>query len=140
MINNIDRRQFVQRLGMGTMGLLVLDSCSTSSPDLILHNANIYTSNPSFPKSQAIAISNGKIMAVGNDRDILYLAGSKTRKLDIGGKTITPGFIDAHSHPASSGYEHLRNVDCDLRSIGEIQDAIKKSILIQTTWRLGFRF
>jgi predicted amidohydrolase YtcJ len=142
MINNIDRRQFVQRLGMGTMGLLVLDSCSTSSPDLILHNANIYTSNPSFPKSQAIAISNGKIMAVGNDRDILYLAGSKTRKLDIGGKTITPGFIDAHSHPASSGYEHLRNVDCDLRSIGEIQDAIKKASLSKPPgdWVSGFKY
>ncbi len=142
MIKNVDRRQFVQTLGMGTMGLVVLNSCSSSSPELILHNANIYTSNPNFPKSQAIAINNGEIVAVGTDSDILHLAGSKTRKVDIGGKTITPGFIDAHSHPASSGYEHLKSVDCDLRSISKIQDAIQQAVSEKPPgeWILGFKY
>lgn len=142
MIKNIDRRQFVQTLGMGSMGLMVLNSCSTSSPELILHNANIYTSNPKFSKAEAIAISNGAIVAVGTNRDILNLAGSKTHNLDIGGKTITPGFIDAHSHPASSGLRHLRMADCDLRSI----EAIKKLIHEETKkkapgeWVRGFKY
>jgi len=142
MIHNLDRRQFVQTLGMGTMGLLVLNSCSTSSPELILHNANIYTSDPKQPKSQAIAISNGKIVAVGTDKDILYLSSSKTHKIDMGGKTITPGFIDAHSHPAYSGNAHLRNVDCDLRSIKEIQDALKEASLKKPPgeWIFGFKY
>ncbi len=142
MIHNLDRRQFVQTLGMGTMGLLVLNSCSTSSPELILHNANIYTSDPSQPKSQAIAISNGKIVAVGTDKDILYLSSSKTHKMNMGGKTITPGFIDAHSHPAYSGNAHLRNVDCDLRSIKEIQDALKEASLKKPPgeWVFGFKY
>lgn len=142
MINNIDRRQFVQTLGMGTMGLLVLNSCSTSRPELILHNANIYTSDPNQPKSQAVAISNGKIVAVGTDEDILNLSSSKTRKMNMGGKTITPGFIDAHSHPAYSGNAHLRNVDCDLRSIKEIQDALKEASLKKAPgeWIFGFKY
>jgi predicted amidohydrolase YtcJ len=142
MIKNIDRRQFVQTLGMGTMGLIVLNSCSTSSPELILHNANIYTSNPKFPKSQAIAISNGKIIAVGSDSDILHFAGSTTRKINIGGKTITPGFIDAHSHPAYSGNRHLKNVDCDLRSIKAIQQALKTESLKKAPgeWVSGFKY
>ena len=142
MIKTVDRRQFVQTLGMGTMGLVVLNSCSSSGPELILHNANIYTSNPNFPKSQAIAINNGEIVAVGSDSDILHLAGSNTRKVDIGGKTITPGFIDAHSHPASSGYEHLKSVDCDLRSISKIQDAIQQAALEKPPgeWVLGFKY
>ncbi len=142
MIKNIDRRQFVQTLGMGTMGLIALNSCSTSSPELILHNANIYTSNPKFPKSQAIAISNGKIIAVGSDSNILHLAGSATRKINIGGKTITPGFIDAHSHPAQSGVAHLKNVDCDLRSIQAIKNAIKSKSNNKAPgeWILGFKY
>ena len=140
--NYINRRKFVQTLGVGTVGFMVWNSCSSTGPELILHNANVYTSNPNVPKAQAIAISNGKIIAVGSNDDILHLAGSNTRKIDIGGNTITPGFIDAHSHPASSGYEHLRNVDCDLRSIGAIQDAIKKGSLTKAPgdWVMGFKY
>ncbi len=136
------RRQFVNTLGMGTMGLMVFNSCSQSNPEIILHNANIHTSNPRVPKAQAVAISNGKIIAVGSDSDILHLADSITRKINIGGKTITPGFIDAHSHPAGSGLSHLRKVDCDLRSILAIKDAIREKVIKTPPgeWVRGFKY
>ncbi|MEO9510573.1 MAG: amidohydrolase [Flavobacteriaceae bacterium] len=143
MKRNINRRQFVNTLGMGTMGLIAFNSClSQSSPEIILHNSNIYTSNPGMPKAQAIAIGNGKIVAVGSDSDILHLAGSTTRKINIGGKTITPGFIDSHSHPAYSGNRHLRNVDCDLRSIKAILKALKSESLNKAPgeWLCGFKY
>lgn len=142
MKRRINRRQFVNTLGMGTMGLMVLNSCSQANPEIILHNSNIHTSNPKLPKAQAIAISNGKIVAVGSDSDILNLAGSTTRKINIGGKTITPGFIDAHSHPAGSGLSHLRKVDCDLRSIRAIQDAIREKVIKTPPgeWVRGFKY
>jgi predicted amidohydrolase YtcJ len=142
MKRNVNRRQFVSTLGMGTVGLMLLKSCSQSNPELILHNANLYTSNPRLPKARALAISNGKIIAVGSDSDILHLAGSTTQKIDIGGKTITPGFIDAHSHPAISGTLHLMNVDCDLRSIGAIQEALKEESLKKAPgeWISGFKY
>ena len=142
MKRNFNRRQFMGTLGMGTMGVIMLNSCSSSGPDVVLHNANIFTSNPAQPKAQAIAFSNGQIVAVGSDSDVLNLAGSSTQKIDIGGKTITPGFIDAHSHPASSGLRHLRSVDCDLRSIKAIQDAIRDKSLNTPPgdWISGFKY
>ena len=144
MKSNINRRQFVGTLGMGAVGLTIFNGCSSqgTKADLVLHNANIFTSNPDFPKAEAIAISNGKVVAVGSNDDIMGLSGASTRKMDIGGKTITPGFIDAHSHPASSGRSHLRNVDCDLRSI----EAIKKTISERVAntppgeWVSGFKY
>lgn len=142
MERRIKRRQFIGTLGMGTVGLIALNSCSQTSADLILHNANIYTSNPTQAKAQAVAISNGRIVAVGSNSDILNLAGSSTHKIDLGGKTITPGFIDAHSHPASSGLSHLRKVDCDLRSIRAIQDALREKAgkTPPGDWVRGFKY
>ena len=127
---------------MGTLGCMVLNSCSQSSPETILHNANIFTSNPGQPKAQAIAFSDGRIVAVGSDADILHLAGSSTTKINIGRKTITPGFIDAHTHPAYAGRRHLQNVDCDLRSIKAIQDVLKSQSLKTPPgdWISGFKY
>ena len=53
-------------------------------PDLVLYNANIYTVDAQQPTARAIAILNGRVMAVGHDKEILKLAGSRTVKTDIG--------------------------------------------------------
>jgi predicted amidohydrolase YtcJ len=63
-------------------------------------------------------------LALGSDADVLHLATVGTKKIDLGKKTVLPGFIDAHSHPAMAGVMHLRMVDCDLRSISEIVAAL----------------
>ena len=114
----------------------------THHPDLILYNAHIITSDPSNPVAYAVAIKGEHIVAIGTNDEVLHLASGFTKKVDLGGKTVTPGFIDAHSHPASSGRAHLRNVDCDLRSIGAIQNAIKEraSITPKGEWILGFKY
>lgn len=68
-------------------------------PDLILHNAEIVTMDSDQPIASAIAITGDTIIAVGQDADILELAvGDHTQVLDLHGLTITPGFIDSHSH------------------------------------------
>ena len=72
----------------------------------------------------------------------MNLASARVRKIDLGGKTVLPGFIDAHSHPASAGLQHLKSVDCDLRSIREIVTALRERA--QKTppgeWVLGFKY
>ena len=73
------------------------------SPNLILHNGNVITVNAPRPKCQAIAIWQGKIVALGSDAEILALAGSGSRKMDLQGKTVLPGFIDPHQHLLSYG-------------------------------------
>ena len=70
------------------------------------------------------------------------MAAGGARKVDLGGNTVLPGFIDAHTHPAMAGLDHLRMVDCDLRSIADILAALRKRAA-QTApgeWVLGFKY
>jgi len=111
-------------------------------PDLILHNGNLWTVDPRAPRAQAVAISDGRFLAVGTNDEILSFATSRSRKVDLGKKTVLPGFIDAHSHPAESGRLHLRQVDCDLRSIKAIQAALRERAAKTPPgeWVLGFKY
>lgn len=90
--------------------LLLFTSCSSQQKaDLIIHNAKIYTVDEQFSVAEAMAVLNGKIIAIGTNDDILkqYQSDSVT---DAGGKTVFPGFNDAHAHFA--GYaSSLQSVD-----------------------------
>jgi len=136
-MKNLSRRQF-----LASVGPLAMVTFYRENPDIILYNANIITVNPKQPMAEAIAIINDKIVAIGNNESILKLASGFTKKVDVENKTITPGFIDAHSHPASSGRSHLRNVDCDLRSIEEIKNVIyeRTKITPKGNWVSGFKY
>ena len=131
------RRHFIATLS--SLSLLALDKIE---PEIILYNGNIYTVNPKEPKAQAVAIAGGRFIAVGNNDEVLRLGTRRTKKIDAGHKTILPGFIDAHTHPAYSGIKHLKMVDCDLRSIKDIKDAISKraSITPKGNWVQGFKY
>ena len=71
--------------------------------DCIYVNAQIITMDPTRPSGKALATSRGRIVDVGDQDMISSLAGKKTKILDIGGRTILPGFIDAHSHFLHAG-------------------------------------
>jgi predicted amidohydrolase YtcJ len=137
MLDN-SRRDFICNLG----AFLALPLLQAQEPDLILYNANFWTVDEKLPRARAVAISAGRFFAVGTNDEILHLATGRSRKLDLGGKTVLPGFIDAHSHPAEAGLSHLRMVDCDLRSIAEILKALRERA--QKTpkgeWVLGFKY
>jgi predicted amidohydrolase YtcJ len=62
-----------------------------SEPDAILHNAKVWTGSASFPEAQAIAVSGGRILALGTNAETLALAASGTKKYDCAGKRVTPG-------------------------------------------------
>lgn len=131
------RREF-----LGTMAAFSLFPLDEEKPELILHNGNIHTVNAKEPHAQAIAIARGRIIAIGSDADVLNGASALTRKIDLDGKTVLPGFIDAHSHPAMAGVMHLRMVDCDLRSIAAIQAALRERAAKTPAgeWVLGFKY
>jgi predicted amidohydrolase YtcJ len=71
---------------------------ATAAPDLILHNARIYTVDTSRPTAEAIAIRGDRIARVGSNADVLSLRGSATRVIDVSGATVVPGLHDAHGH------------------------------------------
>jgi predicted amidohydrolase YtcJ len=71
---------------------------SGQAPDLILHNARIYTMVADRPTAEAIAMRGDRITRVGTNADVLALGGSTTRVVDVSGATIIPGLQDAHGH------------------------------------------
>jgi predicted amidohydrolase YtcJ len=110
--------------------------------DTALINANIITISPLQPRATALAIRRGKFVAVGSIEEIQPLIGPHTQVMDLAGQTVIPGFIDAHLHALSSGIWHVRAVDCDLRSIPEIQSALRERARVTPAgeWVLGFKF
>ena len=78
--------------------------------DLALINAKVWTVDQDHPTAEAVAMWNGRIMAVGSNGEIRRLIGASTEVLDVEGKLVLPGFFDCHSHPVSGGY-YLLGVD-----------------------------
>src|SRR3954464_1670554 len=111
-----------------------------ADPDLIVVNARVLTSDAAQPRAEAFAVKNGRFTAVGSTSDIRNLATARTPVIDAQRMTVVPGFIDAHSHP--SGVEELYGVNTNLRTVREIQAAIRAKV--ETTapevWITGFMF
>ncbi|MEO8126193.1 MAG: amidohydrolase [Bryobacteraceae bacterium] len=131
------RREFTAILG----GAVALRAAPLHA-ELVLENAAIHTMDPANPFAEAAAISAGRFLAVGTKEDMANLVSASTKRVDIGGRTVVPGFIDAHCHTADSGLRHLKEVDCDLRSIAAIQAAIRERAAKARPgeWVVGFKY
>ncbi len=90
--------------------------------DLVIKNGTIYTVNHENPAVEAVAVKQGKIIALGKSDDIANLIGNQTRIIDLEGKTMTPGFIEGHAHFMGIGYSKL---DLDLTSISSYEELIE---------------
>lgn len=135
-----NRRSFLTTFG--AFAALPLLPRTRIEPDVILYNGHIWTADEQQPRAQAVAVSEGRIFAIGSNDEVLPLASASTRKFDLGWKTVLPGFNDAHAHPVYSGVQHLKNVACDKDSIDAIQAALHERA--QNTppgsWILGFLY
>jgi predicted amidohydrolase YtcJ len=67
-------------------------------PGLVLVRGRIFTADPSRPWAEALAIRGDRVLAVGTTAYVLALAGRTTRRIDVGGRIVVPGFNDAHAH------------------------------------------
>ncbi|MEE8160243.1 MAG: amidohydrolase family protein, partial [Acidobacteriota bacterium] len=77
--------------------------------DMVLHNGTVLPRDrdqPPITVSQAVALRNGRVLAVGENDRILQMAGPNTVRVDLGGKTVIPGIIDTHSHPNRYALTH----------------------------------
>ena len=109
-------------------------------PDLALVNGRVYTIDDAAPQAEAFAVRHGRFVAVGSTDDIRNLVGPNTEVIDAEGMTVTPGFIDTHCHP--SGVNELYGVNTNLRTVAEIQAALRAKAT-QTPpgyWVNGFMF
>jgi predicted amidohydrolase YtcJ len=106
--------------------LLSALSASAQAPDLILVHGKILTVDAKDSIAQAVAIRQGKIIAVGSDKNILQLAGSKAPVIDLHGRTATPGLIDSHAHLATGGVEELYSVSLsDATTVDEVKRRVQ---------------
>lgn len=101
-----------------------------SRPSLVLYGGNVVTLDPALPAAEAVAISGDRIAEVGASRDIRRLAGADTRLVDLAGRTVMPGLVDAHAHMDREGLKLLcpslagaRSIDDVLQRIGPLVKA-----------------
>ena len=100
-----------------------------AAPDLILVNSTVITVDTSDRIAEAIAIRGDKIMAVGDTASIDSLAGQNTRRIDLHGRTVTPGLLDAHAHFSPSQFNRPDILDLSypgIKSIRDVQEAIAR--------------
>ena len=103
------------------------------APDLVLHNGKIVTVDQDFSIAQAVAIKNGRFVAVGSDSEILALAGAQTERVDLEGKTILPGLNDSHVHLAHRVGEPpdpLIPKFAQAKSIAEIVEVVAQKVAV----------
>ena len=112
----------MNRSSFATFALVcTLTACSpatgSSNADLVLYNGKVITVDSTDSIVQAIAIKDGKIVAVGSDSVALALAGGSTQRVDLKGLTVTPGLLDAHAHFAEGGTDRLYDLDLSYANV-----------------------
>ncbi len=99
--------------------------------DIVITNGKIITVDARDRVAQAVAIRGDKIVAVGTNADVAKLAGPRTQRIDLHGRTMTPGLLDAHNHFSSGGAERLYSLDLsypNVKSIADVQTAIAAQV------------
>jgi len=101
-------------------------------PDLILHNGKIITLDHSSRIAQAISVRAGRVVAVGDDAALLKDAAPTTKRIDLAGRSVLPGFFDAHPHADREGLKARGGIPiAGLHSVSDIVDVVKRAA--QTT-------
>jgi len=101
------------------------------TPDLILHNGHITTLDRANPTAEALAITSGKFSAVGREPEIMKLAGSTTKIVDLAGRRVLPGLIDNHLHIIRGGLNFNMELRWDgVRSLADAMNMLKRQVAI----------
>lgn len=129
------RRNFLS----ATAAVLTLGSAAAQAqqeprsmiPDLILRNGRFTTLDRSNPQATAVAIAEGKFLAVGDEREVMALAGPETRVIDLKGRSVLPGLCDNHTHVVRGGLNFNMELRWDgVRSLADAMDMLKRQVAI----------
>ena len=103
----------------------------TTSADLILHNGLFTTLTRAQPTASAVAIRDGRFLAVGADKEVLALAGPQTRIVDLKGRRVLPGLIDSHLHIIRGGLNFNLELRWDgVRSLADAMNMLKRQVAV----------
>ena len=113
----------------------------TPHADLIFTGGRVHTVNAANEVVPAVAVAGDRILMAGSDAAALALRGPRTRVIELAGRTLLPGFVDAHAHLASLGLAMVA-IDCKapgMQSIRALQEAVRARAARQPpgTWIRG---
>ena len=127
MGNGQSRREFLQAAGAagfaGFIGINNVFQSVTKPADLILTNGRFHTLQNMNPSASAVAIADGRFLAVGTDREIMAHRGSQTRVIDLARRTVIPGLNDSHTHPIRGGLNY--NMELRWDGVPSLADALR---------------
>ena len=129
-MSRFTRREFMGSSAALPLGLGIASPASaaevetpvTGAASMIVTGANVITMDADNPRAEAIAVRGDRLLAVGSDEEVLRHAGIGTGRIDARGLTVTPGFIDSHSHPLFAG--EAVGVNVNLRRIDDVKRAL----------------
>ncbi len=116
---------------------------SIDKADLVLKNGKIVTLNPKDDTVEAVAVKDGIIVATGPAKEMEALTDNKSAVIDLGGKIVTPGFVESHCHPSMAGLNLCFEVDVkQAASMGDIITLLqqKAAQLPKGNWVKGFGY
>ncbi|HSX69873.1 MAG TPA: amidohydrolase family protein, partial [Pseudomonas sp.] len=128
--NNSRRRFLAATSLLGAAGALWpslpifgADKGGSMHPDLILYNGRIHTVDREKPKASAVAIHDGRFVAVGDDAEVMALRGGNTRVVDLQKRTVIPGLNDSHLHLIRGGLNY--NLELRWEGVPSLADALR---------------
>jgi predicted amidohydrolase YtcJ len=93
--------------------------------DLILHHGKVVTVDRDFSIREAVAVKDGKILAVGTNDEVLKSKGPKTEIIDLAGRMVIPGLIDSHVHPGGASMHEFDHPIPEMETIADVLGYIK---------------
>src|SRR3954452_16066927 len=97
------------------------------APDWIFHGGQVLVVDEAFSRAQAVAVQGERVVAVGDDAAVLALGGPATRRVDLRGRTLMPGLVDAHAHMDREGLRGLYPSLAGARSIADVQALVRRA-------------
>ena len=110
---------------------IICSGCAQQDADLVIHNAKIVTVDKDFSIAEAAAVKDGKFLQVGTESSVMESAGTGTLLVDLGGRTVLPGFNDTHSHMTTMGINLPTMIDLtEVSSIDDIKQAVAERVAV----------
>lgn len=102
-----------------------------SAPEIIFRNGQITTLDRANPVASAVAIKDGKFLAVGSDQEVMSLGGAGTRVVDLKRRSVLPGLFDNHTHVIRGGLNYNLELRWDgVRTLADAMDMLRRQVAI----------
>lgn len=113
---------------LGWLVVAPLAAAAEPAADLVLRGGIVHTLDAARPRAEAVAVREGRIVAVGSSAELLPLVGSATRVIELGGATLVPGFKESHAHLLGIGFARMTVDLVGARSYAEVVERVAVAV------------